>query len=163
MSRAPVSAWWKAQELLARRAHGSRELINKLKIRDYPTAEIEDTIRRLFGAGILNDETFAQNLVEELFFRRGYGFHAVLLRLRQKGLAAELCKRITQQFFGELDEDELLAVILKLIERRRSKEKDKNRLFAWLKRRGFRSDEIARALHVRFEEGGLKQIFNKER
>ena len=31
MSRTPVSAWWKAQELLARRAHGSQELINKLE------------------------------------------------------------------------------------------------------------------------------------
>ncbi|MCK5539450.1 MAG: hypothetical protein KAI69_00865, partial [Deltaproteobacteria bacterium] len=70
MSRAPVSAWWKAQELLARRAHGSQELINKLKIRDYPAAEIEDAVRRLFETGILNDEVFALNLVEELFFRR---------------------------------------------------------------------------------------------
>ncbi len=163
MSRASVSAWWKAQELLARRAHGSQELINKLKLRDYPAVEIEDTIRRLFETGILNDEVFALNLVEELFFRRGYGFHAVLVRLRQKGLDAELSERITKRFFGELDEDELLAMILKLIERRRSKEKDKNRLFVWLKRRGFRSDEITRALQARLEKGDLKQIFNKER
>ena len=90
MSRAPVSAWWKAQELLARRAHGSQELINKLKIRDYPAPEIEAVIRRLFEAGLLDDEAFAQNLVEELFLRRGYGFHAVIMRLRQKGLEKEL-------------------------------------------------------------------------
>ena len=156
MSRAAVSAWWKAQELLARRAHGSQELINKLKLRDYPAAEIKDTIRRLFETGILNDEVFALNLVEELFFRRGYGFHAVLVRLRQKGLDTELSERITKRFFGELDEDELLATILKLIERRRSKEKDKNRLFVWLKRRGFRSDEITRVLQARLEKGDLK-------
>ena len=146
MSRAPVSAWWKAQELLARRAHGSQELINKLKIRDYPAAEIEGAVRRLFEAGILDDEAFAQSLAKELFFRRGYGFYAVKMRLRQKGLAAELCERVTRQFFGELNDDESLTVMLKLIERRRDQEKDKNRLFIWLKRRGFRSEEISRAL-----------------
>ncbi len=146
MKRPPVSAWWKAQELLARRAHGSQELKNKLKLRDYSEVEIEETIRRLFEAGILDDEVFARNLVEELFFRRGYGFHAVLARLRQKGLAQEICGRVVKQFFAELNEDELQGMILKLIERRRSKEKDKNRLFAWLKRRGFRNDEIYRVL-----------------
>ena len=157
MSRTPVSAWWKAQELLARRAHGSQELINKLKIRGYPATEIEGAIQRLFETGILDDEAFARSLVKELFSRRGYGFHAVLMRLRQKGLAAELCERVTRQFFGELDEGELPAMIIRLIERRRSKENDKNRLFAWLKRRGFRSDEISRALQARLEDDGLNQ------
>ena len=152
MSRAPVSAWWKAQELLARRAHGSLELINKLKIRNYPAVEIEDAVRRLFETGVLDDEAFARDLVEELFFRRNYGFHAVLTRLRRKGLDPELCERVTGQFFSELDEEALLAMMLRLIERRRSKEKDRNRLFAWLKRRGFRSDEITRALQARLEE-----------
>ena len=153
MSRTSVSAWWKAQELLARRAHGSQELINKLKIRDYPAAEIEEAVRRLYETGVLDDEAFARNLVEELFNRRGYGFHAVLMRLRRKGLDTDLCERVTAQFFSELDEGALPAMMLRLIERRRSQEKDRNRLFAWLKRRGFRSDEISRAL----------QNFNKEK
>ena len=152
MSRVPVSAWWKAQELLARRAHGSQELINKLKLRDYPADEIEEAIQRLFETGLLDDENFARSLVVELFARRGYGYHAVIMRLRQKGLTAELCERVTKQFFAELDGGELQAVMLRLIERRRSQEKDKNRLFAWLKRRGFRSDEITRALQARLEE-----------
>ena len=149
MSRTPVSAWWKAQELLARRAHGSQELTTKLKLRDYPADEIEKAIQRLFEAGLLDDEAFAQKLVAELFCRRGYGYHAVVMRLRQKGLTAELCERVSKQFFTELDEDELQAVMLKVIKRRRAHEKDKNRLFSWLKRRGFRSDEITRALQVR--------------
>ena len=141
-----VSAWWKAQELLARRAHGTQELINKLKFRDFPPDEIDAAIRRLLEKGILNDEAFAERLTEELFFRRGYGFHAVLQRLRQKGLDFDLCQRVVKKFFTEIDNDEMSAVIQRLLMRRRAHEKDKNRLFAWLKRRGFRSDEIARAL-----------------
>jgi regulatory protein len=148
MSRAPVSAWWMAQELLARRDHGSQELVSKLKIRDYPASEIQAAISRLNDAGLLNDEAFAEKLVTELFLRRGYGFNSIIMRLRQKGLAKELCERVTGQFFSELEENELQAVMMRLIGRRRSKGEDKNRLFAWLKRRGFRSDEISRALQT---------------
>ena len=155
MSRAPVSAWWKAQELLARRAHGSQELINKLKLRDFSADEIEKAIQRLFEAGLLDDEVFAQRLVTELFSRRGYGYYAIVMRLRQRGLTAELCERVTKQFFAKLDESELLAVMFRVIERRRAHEKDKNQLFAWLKRRGFRSHEIARVLQDRLKEDNL--------
>ncbi len=142
----PVSAWWKAQELLARRAHGTQELIDKLKLRDFPSDEIEAAIKRLLEKGILDDEAFAERLTEELFSRRGYGFHAVLLRLRRKGLNPDLCYGVVKKFFTEIDKDEMSAVILRLVRRRRAHEKDKNRLFAWLKRRGFRSDEITLAL-----------------
>ena len=78
------------------------------------------------------------------------------MRLRQKGLASELCELVTKQFFAELDEGELSAAILRVIKRRRAHEKDKNRLFVWLKRRGFRSDEITQALQTLF-------LINKER
>ena len=99
-------------------------------------------------AGLLNDEAFAKKLVAELFLRRGYGFHSIIMRLRQKGLAKELCERVTRQFFSELEEGELQTVIIRLIERQRSKREDKNRLFVWLKRRGFRNDDISRALQT---------------
>jgi regulatory protein len=144
--RAPVSAWWKAQELLARRAHGTQELINKLKLRDFPLDEIDAAVKRLLEKGILDDEAFAERLTEEFFSRRGYGFHAVLVRLRQKGLNPDLCHRVAKKFFAEIDKDEMSAAILRLVTRRRAHEKDKNRLFVWLKRRGFRSDEITLAL-----------------
>jgi len=144
--KTPVSAWWKAQELLARRAHGTQELINKLKLRDFPPDEIDAAVKRLLEKGILDDEAFAERLTEELFFRRGYGFHVVLLRLRQKGLNSDLCHRVVKKFFVEIEKSEMSTSILRLVSRRRAHEKDKNRLFAWLKRRGFRSDEITRAL-----------------
>jgi len=144
--RTPVSAWWKAQELLARRAHGTQELIKKLKLRDFPPDEIDVAVKRLLEKGILDDEAFAERLAEELFSRRGYGFHAVLLRLRQKGLDSDLCHRVVKKFFAELGRDQVSAAILRLVTRRRPHEKDKHRLFVWLKRRGFRSDEITQAL-----------------
>ena len=106
-SKQPVSAWWKAQELLARRAHGAQELINKLKLRDFQPAEIDDAIQRLFKAGILDDAAFARKVAEELFFRRGYGFYAVLSRLCQKGLDVKLCENVVRNFFAEVDEVEI--------------------------------------------------------
>ncbi len=150
-ARTPVSAWWKAQELLARRDHGSQELINKLKQRGFPDDEIAAAVKRLFEKGILDDEAFAERLTEELFLRRGYGYHMILLRLRKKGLDSDLCQRMVKNFFSGIDNDEMTAVILRLLARRQAREPDKSRLFAWLKRRGFRSDEIKRALAAREE------------
>jgi regulatory protein len=144
--KAPVSAWWKAQELLARRAHGKQELINKLKLRDYPAVEIDAAITRLIEKKYLDDEAFARDLTAELFFRRGYGFYVILLRLRRKGLDADLCEKVVKSFFAEIDAEAMAAQILKLVSRRRAREKDRNRLFVWLQQRGFRADEITRAL-----------------
>ena len=146
--KAPVSAWWKAQELLARRAHGKQELINKLKLRDFPAPEIDAAIRRLLEKGFLDDEAFARNFTEELFFRRGYGFYAVMARLRRKGLEAGLCEEVVKRFFAEVGAAEIAAVMINLIKRRRPHEQDKERLFAWLKRRGFRSGEIIPVLQA---------------
>ena len=154
--KAPVSAWWKAQELLARRAHGKQELINKLKLRDFPAPEIDAAIRRLLERGFLDDEAFAGNFTEELFFRRGYGFHAIIARLRQKGLDTDLCERVVKDFFAGIDAGEILAVMLKLVNRRRAHEQDRERLFAWLKGRGFRTDEIIPVLQSLKEAGRLK-------
>ncbi len=144
--KAPVSAWWKAQELLARRAHSKQELINKLKLRDFPAPEIDAAIRRLLEKGFLDDEAFARSFTEELFFRRGYGFYAIITRLRRKGLEAGLCERVVKDFFAEIDTEDLSQVMLDLLSRRRSHERNRERLFAWLKGRGFRSDEITPVL-----------------
>jgi len=144
--KTPVSAWWKAQELLALRAHGRQELINKLKLRDYTATEIDVVITRLIEKKYLNDEAFARDLTAELFFRRGYGFYAILARLYRKHLDAELSDKVVENFFSEISEEELSAQIIKLIRRRRDREKDRNRLFVWLQRRGFRTSEIVRAL-----------------
>lgn len=142
--RKPVSAWWKAQELLARRAHGRSELCNKLRQRGYPEAEISACEEKLLAAGWLNDREFARRLVEEFFYSRGYGYYLIQARLRQKGLDAELCGQVCDQFFSSLKGEESDRVLEKLCRRRRRQEPEK--IAAWLQRRGFRGAEIKRAL-----------------
>ncbi|MBN2706167.1 MAG: regulatory protein RecX [Deltaproteobacteria bacterium] len=146
MSRAPVSAWWKAQELLARRAHSTGELIEKLRVRGFSAAETESAIKRLQESRILDDEGFARALTDELCRRRGYGYHVVVQRLRQKKLAPELTENVVRDYFAELGESTLTNLIKDLVERRRPHEGDRKRLFTWLLRRGFRGAEITRAL-----------------
>jgi regulatory protein len=140
--RAPVTAWWKAQELLARRAHGTRELIDKLRRREFPEKEISEAIARLEAKGLLNDRRYAAALVEELFFRRGWGWYAIIARLRRRGLEKRLCEEVCAEFFAQLEEDQLRAVLERLLEKRKRRESDFFRLYAWLKGRGFRGSEI---------------------
>ncbi|NPA25839.1 MAG: regulatory protein RecX [Deltaproteobacteria bacterium] len=141
-SRAPVTAWWKAQELLARRAHGTRELSDKLRQRGFADADIEPVIERLTAKGILDDLAFATRLAEEYFHRRGYGWHAILLRLRKKGLSNDVAVQVCDGLFNALSDDELIAVMRRLLEKKKRRETDRRKLFAWLRNRGFRGREI---------------------
>ncbi len=142
VSRSSATAWWKAQELLARRAHGTRELRDKLRQRGFPDIEIEPVIERLTAKGILDDRAFAGRLAEEYFYRRGYGWHAILLRLRKKGLSPDLAAQACDEFFSTLSDDELAVAIKRLLEKKKRRETDRRKLFAWLRNRGFRSREI---------------------
>ncbi len=140
--RGPATAWWKAQELLARRAHGTRELGDKLRHRGFPEAEIRDALERLQAKGFLDDREFASGLVEELFFRRGWGWYAVIARLRRRGLAPDLCEEVCAEFFDQLEKERLKAVLERLLEKKRRREQDRRKLYAWLGSRGFRGFEI---------------------
>jgi regulatory protein len=154
------SAWWKAQELLARRAHATRELELKLVKRGFPASEIAAVLARLTERGLLDDEAFAEALTAELFQRRGYGYYAILPRLRRKGLSPELCRRVLQDYFAGLSPEELEAGLKKVLARRRRRaEEDPVKLYAWLKNRGFRSDEIRRTLELDLDQTALAADF----
>ncbi len=141
------SAWWKAQELLARRAHGTAELERKLRERGFPAAEIAAALEKLTRRGLLDDEAYALALTAELFLKRGYGYYAILPRLRRRGLAAELCRRVLSDYFAGLDPDDLQRGLQRALARCRRRGDDAPRcLYERLKRRGFRSGEICLAL-----------------
>ena len=140
--RAPATAWWKAQELLARRDHGRKELADKLRRRGFPEAEIREALERLAAKGFLDDRKFAAGLVEELFFRRGWGWYAIVARLRRRGLTAALAEEVCRDFFEHLEPEQLAEVLRRLLEKRKRREQDRRKLYAWLRNRGFRAFEI---------------------
>ncbi len=138
-----------AIRLLARRAHSSRELIDKLMARDYRYPVVLKIIDECKRHGYLNDELFTESYINELA-ARGQGAFRIRNKLREKGLPAELIKeKIT-----ELDEvsppeeraRRVLQTKLSSLQREPDPRKRREKAYRFLASRGFDADTIRRAV-----------------
>jgi len=89
------SAYQTALDLLSRRDHFRRELVEKLRTRDFPAGEIEDAIARCEELDLLNDERIAERFVEVRAADRGWGPHRLAAELRQRGMTADDADRLS--------------------------------------------------------------------
>ena len=105
-----------ALDLLSRRDHFRRELVEKLQKRDRPAEEIEEALARCEDLDLINDERVAERFVEVRSRDRGWGPHRVAAELRQRGIAADDAER-----FADLSEElaaEAMRTALRKIEAR---------------------------------------------
>ena len=83
-----------AIDLLARREHSRKELLNKLRSRAELLDELEEVLEevldRLEQDGLFSDERFAESFVRSRI-GRGHGPMRIRQELRQKGIENELC------------------------------------------------------------------------
>ena len=84
----PVSAYQKTIDLLSRRDHFRRELVEKLRQRDFPEIEIEAAIQRCEDSGLVDDQRVAARFVEVRAAARGWGPHRLAAELRHRGISA---------------------------------------------------------------------------
>ena len=83
------SAYACAVALLARREHSKQELVQKLAMREYTQAEIEDAFERLDRHGLQSDERFAEAYVR-MRERAGFGPVKIRLELAARGVSDSL-------------------------------------------------------------------------
>jgi len=95
MARVKKSAYQTALDLVSRRDHFRRELVEKLRTREFPANEIEDAITRCEDLDLLNDERVAERFVEVRAADRGWGPHRLAAELRQRGLSLEDAERLS--------------------------------------------------------------------
>ncbi len=89
-----------AMDLLARREHSRRELINKLKIRGFEGEEVEAYLDRLAENGLQSDQRFAESYVR-MRSGSGYGQRRITQELQQRGIAESKISQIYEEL--ELD------------------------------------------------------------
>lgn len=99
------SCYDKACELLAARPHFRAQLAGKLARRNYPAAEIEQTLDRLERQGYLDDAAAARRFVGARAAGAGAGRRRLRAELERRGAAAEAVVAA----LGELPEDDLPA------------------------------------------------------
>jgi regulatory protein len=100
MAKKARSAYQTALNLLSRRDHFRRELVEKLRTRNFHAKEIESAIARCEELGLLNDERVAQRFVEVRSADRGWGPHRLAAELRRRGLSVDDADR-----FSDLPEE----------------------------------------------------------
>lgn len=140
-----------ALALLAGRPYGVEELRRRL-IRDgHPAADIEDAIARLAKVNLVDDPVFARQFARSRLVSGGTAPRRVRQELARRGVAGPVADAAVAEVIA--DEDIDLLGKLEQVARRRAAVLTglepgvrKRRLYAFLARRGYDSDAIARVI-----------------
>ncbi len=137
--------------MLEARARGAEELRRLLVRKGEPSTEVADAIERLLRAGLLDDAAYARQVVRTKALGAGMSRRRIQQELSRRGVA----RAISADAIDAVFEDELVDEE-KLIERVAAKKlltlakvddpTRRRRLYAFLARRGFDSDDIRRVL-----------------
>lgn len=140
--------WDAALRYLGQRDHSRLEVQQKLERRGFPAEEINATLERLTGAGLLDDGAYAQQKAASLFANRGSSVAEVRRKLAQKGVSAADIDRAITPANADADFERACAEV----ERRGPKmlglpaQTRQRRLLSHLARRGFPEGVCYRAV-----------------
>ena len=135
------AAYDRALEYLSFRPRSRSEIVAYLARKKVPSETASAAVQRLEGAGLLDDEAFAQYWVENREAFRPRGSRSLRFELRRKGIASEVIERATENV------DEGASAYRAASERtRRLEQLDyptfRLRLSGFLQRRGFSYDVV---------------------
>ena len=87
-----MTCYDKALSLLAIREHSEAELRNKLNAKGFSKKEIDEAIKKLLAENFLSDSRFCNLFIRSRLKKNPEGKSILIMRLRQKGISAELAK-----------------------------------------------------------------------
>lgn len=157
-SKSPAAAdiYLRALNLLTRRDHTEIELKRKLAVRGFSADAISEVIEKLAGEGYLDDRRFAQRWTESAIRSgRGYGLR-ILQELQRRGISREIASATVAGASAEYSEHDSLAAIFSrkfsAFDPASATMKEKQRVYAYLQRRGFSLQTISVFFKIRTEE-----------
>ena len=96
-----MTCYDKALSLLALREHTEVELRNKLNAKGFTKKEVDEAIKKLLDENFLSDSRFCQVYIRSRLKKNPEGKSILIMRLRQKGVSAELAKEEVDSYFEE--------------------------------------------------------------
>ncbi|HEV2425564.1 MAG TPA: RecX family transcriptional regulator [Terriglobia bacterium] len=153
-SAPPESSFQLALRYLGNRAYSVAELKQKLRRKQIPADAIDETVVRLKQLGFLDDRRLAEHYASSLARNRAFGRFRVERELKARRVDPRAVAPAVEQAFQESDEKALLERALDQKMRGLRLPLTRIRLFslcASLRRRGFRSDDIMKAVRARAE------------
>jgi len=144
--------WQYALKVLAGRAISSGEMREKLRRRAARAGEVDELAGRLKDLGYLNDKRYAEAFAAARLSNDKLGRVRVIQQLRQRRVAPALAEGAVKSVYSAVDEqsliDEWIRRKYRLAEREGLFEdgKDLAKAYARLRRAGFPTGQIVRAL-----------------
>jgi regulatory protein len=140
-----VRAKQRALDYLAHKPRTEEEVRRKLRRQDAPESIIEDVVARLYELSYLDDEAYADDYVRNRFASKKYGPVRIRRELVKRGVDRHAAEAAVDAFFDETD---ARAAAREHAEKRWSRLADEDprrrrqKLYRYLRRRGFTSDTI---------------------
>lgn len=138
-----------ALRILTRRDHSRSELVRKLKQRGFGKEDINQAVSSCEQFDYINDERTARVYIRQLK-RKGYGKKRMRLELNKKGLKGARIQHILDESVSANDEregaDRILKKNMKRFERETDALKRRDKIYRFLRARGFSQDVIAAAI-----------------
>jgi regulatory protein len=147
------STYERALDMLEARARGVTELRRLLIKKGEPPDDVDAAIERLRAAGVLDDANFARQLTRSKALGGGHSRRRIQQELAKRGVARDVSDAAIEEVFEEEGVDESASI--ERVARKKLRTltgldvtTQKRRLFAYLARRGYNSDAIARVVRV---------------
>ncbi len=141
-----VRAKQRALDYLAYKPRTEEEVRRKLRKEDVPEAVVEDVVARLYELNYLDDESYAQDYVRNRFASKKYGPIRIRRELVERGVDRHVAEDAVADLF---DDEDPVAAAREHAEKRWARLADeedprrrKQKLYRYLRRRGFTSDTI---------------------
>lgn len=131
----------RAMHILERTDKTEAQLRRKLEESEYPKEAVESAIAYVTSYGYLDDRRYAEHYIERK--KQGKGKARLKMELVQKGISREIIEEVLESTdFGETRE-----MIRQIILKKRKtdipmNEKEKQRIYGFLMRKGFSSSDI---------------------
>lgn len=134
-------ATMRAMHILERADKTEAQLRRKLEESEYPKKAVESAIAYVASYGYLDDRRYAEHYIE--WKKQGKGKARLKMELAQKGISREIIEEVLEATdFGETRETIRQLILKKRKSNTAMDEKEKQRLYGFLMRKGFSSSDI---------------------
>ncbi len=131
--------------LLKYRARSEREIIGRLKKKNFSLSAIKKTINFLKEKGYLNDSEFVSSFIREEI-RKGFGKSKIYFKLKSLGVEEDIIKKKIDSIDTAHYKEKIKKIIEGLSKRYSTSKNKKGKIVRYLYQRGFALEDIIEIL-----------------
>ena len=144
-----VIARKKAIRLIKSRLRSEKEIVEKLRLKNFSPQITEKVLENLRSTGLINDEKFARAYIHDILLKKSSGRKYLAQKLSSKGIKKDIISSVLKELLSEDEEKSILLKSAKSYvsrQRKSTKKIDEQKIFRrtvqYLLRRGFLLNQI---------------------